>query len=443
MSGDNIFRSALTGDSWWAVGGDNVVTYCFADDFGYGWTEAEKQPFLWAFRAYEAVCNVTFVEVDRPLAEIVENKVTTELARALRMPSLNWNGWHDEPGAGERSGFYDFTANGLNRWLVAHEIGHAIGLEHPHSTWHGTTTFPGVRPNQPNDAGEHGLNGNHTTIMSYRGIAGALGTAGVWAVTPMAFDIAALQAMYGENLATGSGDDTYVLRSGAWRCIWDAGGIDEIAGSKGDDHIDLRPATLALGPGGGGYASYRSAASGGTTIAAGVVIENADAGLGDDRVRGNAADNILRGGGGDDVIFGSSGDDVLIGGTRHDKLYGNSGNDVLKGSGGADILSGGLGNDTLYGNTGNDILNGGVGIDTIFLGNDRARDIVIAGDGDTIFQFCSGKDKIDLSRLDVDWVDISSNGKGWIVTADYNRDAVADLTVTVLGQRPLMSDFIL
>lgn len=442
MSGDNVFISALTGDSWWAVGGDNVVTYSFADDFGYAWTESEKLPFLAAFRAYEAVCNISFVEVDRPLAEIVENKVTTELARALRMPSLTWNGWHDEPGAGERSGFYDFTANGLNRWLVAHEIGHAIGLEHPHSTWHGTTTFPGVRPDHPGDKGDYGLNGNHTTIMSYLGVAGAPGSAKVWAVTPMAFDIAALQAMYGANMATGAGDNTYALPSGVWRCIWDAGGIDRISGSAGDDVIDLRPATLALGPGGGGYLSYRAASSGGMTIAAGVVIEHAIAGLGDDRVRGNAAANTLQGGGGDDVVSGYSGGDTLIGGAGRDKLSGNNGNDILKGSGGADILIGGDGDDALYGNSGNDILNGGSGRDLIYLGGDKARDVVIAGDGDTIFQFCSGKDQIDFSALNVDWVDISSDGKGWLVTADYDRDPEADLTMLVLGQRPLMSDII-
>jgi serralysin len=46
--------------------------------------------------------------------------------------------------------------------------------------------------------------------------------------TPMAFDIAAIQYLYGANTGFHTGNDTYVLTDTSWSCIWDCSGTDAI-----------------------------------------------------------------------------------------------------------------------------------------------------------------------------------------------------------------------
>ncbi len=111
----------------------------------------------------------------------------------------------------------------------------------------------------------------------------------------MAFDIAALQEMYGAVPAE-TGNNTY--RSAP--TIGDASGTP--AGSIGlssnnwrDAVIDLRAATLDVKPGGGGWFSYAKGLNGGFSIANGVNIENARGGDGDDVIIGNSGRQCARG----------------------------------------------------------------------------------------------------------------------------------------------------
>lgn len=76
----------------------------------------------------------------------------------------------------------------------------------------------------------------------------------------------------------------------------------------------------------GGYPSYLEGLNGGFTIAAGVLIENAEGGLGDDHIIGNAENNRLLGLDGNDVIEGYLGADTLTGGPGVDVfVYSSSG----------------------------------------------------------------------------------------------------------------------
>src|SRR5262249_28731401 len=81
--------------------------------------------------------------------------------------------------------------------------------------------------------------------------------------TPMAFDIAAVQQLYGANTSHNGGNDVYTLSDPgspyamSWACILDTKGIDAINYSGVFNAvIDLRPATLDDSPTGGGMPSY-------------------------------------------------------------------------------------------------------------------------------------------------------------------------------------------
>jgi serralysin len=280
-----------------------------------------------------------------------------------------------------------------------HEIGHTLGLAHPFDTIMGTGVFPGAdgldengQPfdfdgngtvsNPPNpgdisfDPADNRLSTDIYTVMAYVGVIGV-------PATPMAFDIAAIQQMYGA-VAHNDGDTVYTLTENPiYRCIWDTSGTDTIqySGDK-KSTIDLRAATLRDEPGGGGFLSNVDGVSGGFTIAADVkdfdkngnldvLIENAIGGSNDDIIIGNEIDNRLDGGGG-------TGDDSLSGKDGNDTLLGNDGNDFLFGDNGNDTLSGGSGNDSLTGGAGDDKLTGGGGDDNFKFadgwGNDTVTD---------------------------------------------------------------------
>ncbi len=82
----------------------------------------------------------------------------------------------------------------------------------------------------------------------------------VYAATPLVHDIAAIQAIYGADMTTRTGNTTYGFNSNAGRdsydftktpapimAIWDAGGIDTLdaSGYATDQIIDLTPACSA------------------------------------------------------------------------------------------------------------------------------------------------------------------------------------------------------
>jgi hypothetical protein len=179
-------------------------------------------------------------------------------------------------------------------------------------------------------------------VMAYNDVPG-LGSpvqADFAATTPMRVDIAAVQYLYGANLAFNSGDTVYRYSSSARynETIWDGGGNDTIL-VDGDaaSFIDLTPGswsqlglpltyserdltTLAVTQARPDLTDART-----VFIYDSVRIENATGGGGNDQLIGNDAANLLAGGGGSDRLFGGAGDDTMDGGAGIDTVvYSNT-----------------------------------------------------------------------------------------------------------------------
>ncbi|WP_128927286.1 beta strand repeat-containing protein [Bradyrhizobium guangxiense] len=117
------------------------------------------------------------------------------------------------------------------------------------------------------------------------------------------------------------------------------------------------------------------------------------------------SDSIAGGGSVAQIVYGGAGDDTLNGTGVNDTIFGGSGNDTIKGNNGADVIYGGSGQDTIDGSNENDTIIGGVGADKLTGGN--GDDVFVylsvqdssAGRFDTINDFTSGTDRIDLTAL--------------------------------------------
>jgi serralysin len=347
----NISLDALLGGEKWGpsqLGQRIALTYSFATassswssdpDLGYGpggepsnqfapLSDAQKAAVRSALQTWSAVANVTFTEV----AE------TATVVGDLRFgfSGLYAAGAHawaylpdDAPAAGDvwlasTDPFTDLAPGSYDYMTLVHEIGHALGLKHPFDSDGGNGAVLAAS-----------FDSREYTVMSYSAYGGASLVG--WSfepTTPMLYDIAAIQYLYGANHSFRSGNDTYVFTSGQtyFQTIWDGGGNDTIRYDSQTDSalIDLRGGSLRSSLGLSVVADDGQRTNDHTvTIADGVVIENAIGGGGGDALVGNEADNDLRGLGGNDNLLGEGGDDVLRGGPGRDTLSGGGGGDTL------------------------------------------------------------------------------------------------------------------
>ncbi len=403
---------------------DGRVTYVFTEEgretqspFGKivsaGFVDYEKAQFKAAFKLFASFTDLHFHEV-KALAK-ADLRLATFRGESTTLGAMGPPGY---PGSGGVGAFnydglgWDYRSpgtggleqGGFGFVTIIHELGHGLGLAHPHDTGGSSSVFPGVESSS--DLGDYDLNQGVYTVMSYNdgwktNPAGAPpGYEFGYQGTPMAIDIAVLQRKYGVNDEYHKGGNTYRLPDAnkvgtSYDCIWDAGGHDAIVNRSGmPSTIDLRAATLKPEPGGGGYISYVGGIFGGFTIANNVRIEDAKGGAGDDVIVGNAALNRLDGRNGDDFISGRGGGDRLLGGPDSDRLEGGGGNDRLEGGAGDDVLVGGPGKDELRGGPGSATLTGGGG-DDIFV----FHVTLIPGAVATITDFDPAEDVFHLSSI--------------------------------------------
>ena len=294
------------------------------------WSGAERAAFERALQVFSSTTGLTFQEASSakdanlvwwlkpggslPPGLLGSTETLTQVTSGHLWSVFDHSRWLSDPNQ------LSFGGDGFN--TIIHELGHALGLAHPTDGGYepDRNAFPGAHDGS---AGTNGQNQAVFTVMSYNqgwtgapipGGAKAYGTQGGLG----AFDIAALQQLYGVNGGYRAGNDLYTLPTAnapgtGWIAIWDTGGTDTISniGSNLAATIDLRAAPLS-GANAGGYVSHAGTIAGGFTIAHGVVIEKATGGNAVDTIIGNDAANTLDGRGGNDVIDGGAGADTAI-----------------------------------------------------------------------------------------------------------------------------------
>lgn len=299
---------------------------------------------------------------------------------------------------------------------LLHELGHALGMSHPGDYNGGVGA-----PTYAKDA-DYYEDTRQYSVMSYWSERNTdANHGGYYSSAPLMDDIAAIQRLYGANMATRSGDTVYGFNSNTGRdyytaksagsplifAAWDGGGNDlfDFTGFRQNQLIDLND----------GHFSNVGGLIGNVSIAEGVTIERAYGGAGADQIIGNEANNLL---------FGVGGNDRIDGGGGADKLFGGDGADVF-----------------------------------IFDSISDSR----AGANDHIYDFVSRTDRIDLSLIDADAGRAGDQAFALVtrftgrageaavrylngvtsISLDSNGDGVADFVLTVGGQIDTMADLIL
>jgi serralysin len=385
-------------------------------------------------------------------------------------PTSGGNGaWHRSASdvwigasADNRSDLFD---GGYGLHTQVHELGHSLGLSHPGNYNFGDDEDGDGIPDPITYEGDafYWQDSRQYSVMSYFDAYETGSNVIDWnlmrvmhASTPMVHDIWIVQQKYGADTTTRDGDSTYGFNwsadvtntamqfvddadgVGGERMtifsIWDADGNDtlDLSGYYTPSIIDLREGAYSSA---GGLGAYNPAWVGVTPdddLDAYLAFVNAN----------NAALGLASRTAALDLYFGGRpgvNEDVpwsdIVG---RDWLMENN----IGIAYGATIENaiGGHGNDRINGNQVDNQFTGNAGADTFIIADYSGETL----DGqefddesvDTIMDFVSGVDRIDLSELGVEWADLSVVGNTW--TVERGAD---DLSFVVLGSTAVQSDF--
>jgi hypothetical protein len=352
----------LAGDKWGGgVGSGSTITYSFPfaggssavfsgpgggsySDLGeptasqhFGLNATQQAAATAALQAWSNVANITAVKVidtttivgDIRFAWTSATQNTSDGAAAWGWASYpnsvypsGGDVWISTNSSGASGG--EWSVGSYNYMSLIHELGHALGLKHP---FEDGATLDAAHANRQYsvmayDDAPHSLfvdvtqSANSASWKSYE----------VVPSTPMLYDIAAMQYLYGANTSYHTGNDTYTFDPATpfLSTIWDAGGNDtiSIANFTAGSLIDLQQghfSSIHIPSDTGAGINWQTPPPVGTydgtndlAIAYGAVIENAIGGSGDDTLIGNAGGNRLQGNGGHNIIDGGAGIDTAV-----------------------------------------------------------------------------------------------------------------------------------
>ena len=305
--------------------GTTTPLYSYEDDRGeisaIPFSSAQADDIRQAFKEISKFVNITFVEIEEDgssagTIRLAMNTITDEAGNYREGIAATADPPSEEPRGGDVFFNKQFTSGNFSTGLVQnsetgvgdvtvlyHEIFHALGMEHPVDNKE--TLFQESKNSREytvmadefssENGADFNLNGNNYKVAS----------------TPMVYDIAPLQYLYGANMSHNASDTTYSYKPDTpfIEAIWDAGGTDTL------DFSNFSKAnTISLVD--GEYSTIGFDVDWSLTdnlgIAFDAIIEDAIGGSGDDTIKGNDSSNSIEGGPGNDVIDGGKGNDTAV-----------------------------------------------------------------------------------------------------------------------------------
>ena len=231
-------------------GHDGIGNYSTLNEqnatYHYGLSTTQQAATRSALQSWANVAEITFSEVAESSSNVGDIRFAWTSATNLSSNGTQAWGWGTYPNSYYPSGGdvwistlasgatdADWSEGSYNFKALIHELGHALGLKH---SFEDPPVLPTAQDSEQYTvmsytSSPHGLfvqvtqnaDGSHSLSSFY-----------VQPDTPMLYDVAAIQYLYGANLSYKTGNDTYTFDPATpfFRTIWDAGGTDTISVSN-------------------------------------------------------------------------------------------------------------------------------------------------------------------------------------------------------------------